>query len=54
MEEAAAFLKTSRSSLYRHIDEGKVSGWVPLGGRDSVLAHAVDQVGGGRGGTVPP
>ncbi len=31
VDEAAAILKTSRSSLYRHIDEGKVGGWFLLG-----------------------
>lgn len=31
VDEAAVFLKTSRSTLYRHIDEGKVGGWFLLG-----------------------
>lgn len=53
VDEAAAFLKTSRSSLYRHIDEGKVGGWFLLGdeirfSRTLLIRWAEDEAGRSR------
>ena len=53
VDEAAAFLKTSRSTLYRHIDDGKIGGWFLLGdeirfSRTLLIRWAEDEVGRSR------